>query len=219
MANDHDPRCRQCRREGAKLYLKGDKCFTKCTLEKTSKDGKTRWRDKPPGMHGAPTFQRKITEYGQQLREKQKLRRIYRVLENQFRNYLEEALRRPGVTGENLLQLLETRLDNVIYRLGLASSRAQARQMVSHRHFTVNGGRVNIPSYILKPGDVVGVHESMFSSGAIKEARERIHTRRGVPEWLDFNAHTLEGRVVAMPTRDQIDTNVREQIIIEFYSR
>lgn len=219
MANDHDPRCRQCRREGAKLYLKGDKCFTKCTLEKTSKDGKTRWRDKPPGMHGAPTFQRKITEYGQQLREKQKLRRIYRVLENQFRNYLDEALRRPGVTGENLLQLLETRLDNVIYRLGLASSRAQARQMVSHRHFTVNGGRVNIPSYILKPGDVVGVHESMNSSGAIKEARERIHTRRGVPEWLDFNAQTLEGRVVAMPTRDQIDTNVREQLIIEFYSR
>ncbi|HZT43474.1 MAG TPA: 30S ribosomal protein S4 [Chthonomonadaceae bacterium] len=219
MANSHDPRCRQCRREGAKLYLKGDKCFTKCTLEKTSKDGKTRWRDKPPGMHGAPAFQRKITEYGQQLREKQKLRRIYRVLENQFRNYLDEALRRPGVTGENLLQLLETRLDNVIYRLGLASSRAQARQMVSHRHFTVNGGRVNIPSYILKPGDVVGVHESMFSSGAIKEARERIHTRRGVPEWLDFNAQTLEGRVVAMPTRDQIDTNVREQLIIEFYSR
>src|SRR5579884_1781765 len=199
MANDHDPRCRQCRREGAMLYLKGDKCFTKCTLEKTSKDGKTRWRDKPPGMHGAPTFQRKITEYGQQLREKQKLRRIYRVLENQFRNYLDEALRRPGVTGENLLQLLETRLDNVIYRLGLASSRAQARQMVSHRHFTVNGGRVNIPSYILHPRDGVGMHNSMFSSGEIKQARDRIHTRRGVPEWLDFNAQTLEGRVVAMP--------------------
>jgi len=219
MANSHDPRCRQCRREGAKLYLKGDKCYTKCTLEKTSRDGKTRWRDKPPGMHGAPAFQRKITEYGQQLREKQKLRRIYRVLENQFRNYLQEALRRPGVTGENLLQLLELRLDNVIYRLGLAASRAQARQMVSHRHFTVNGQRVNIPSYLLKPGDVVGVHESMNASGAIKEARERIHTRRGVPEWLDFNGQTLEGRVVAIPTRDQIDTNVREQLIIEFYSR
>lgn len=223
MANNHDPRCRQCRREGVKLFLKGDKCYTKCTLEKTSKDGKTRWRDKPPGFGSGAgqtsTFQKKITEYGQQLREKQKLRRIYRVLENQFRNYLKEALRRPGVTGENLLQLLELRLDNAIYRLGLASSRAQARQMVSHRHFTVNGQRVNIPSYILKPGDLIGVHESMSQSGAIKEARARLHTRRGIPEWLDFNPQMLEGRVLAIPTRDQIDTNVREQLIIEFYSR
>ncbi|HZO91409.1 MAG TPA: 30S ribosomal protein S4 [Chthonomonadaceae bacterium] len=218
MAVDHDPRCRQCRREGVKLYLKGDKCYTKCTLDKTSRDGKTKWRDKPPGMHAAPAFQKKLTEYGVQLREKQKLRRIYRVLERQFRNYLSEALRRPGVTGENLLQLLELRLDNVIYRLGLASSRAQARQMVSHRHFTVNGRRVNIPSYSVKPGDVIGVHESMLQSGAIKEARERIHAR-SLPQWLDFNPQTLEGRVIAIPTRDQIDTNVREQLIIEFYSR
>lgn len=218
MAVDHDPRCRQCRREGVKLYLKGDKCYTKCTLDKTSRDGKTKWRDKPPGMHAAPAFQKKLTEYGVQLREKQKLRRIYRVLERQFRNYLSEALRRPGVTGENLLQLLELRLDNVIYRLGLASSRAQARQMVSHRHFTVNGRRVNIPSYSVKPGDVIGVHESMLQSGAIKEARERIHSR-SLPQWLDFNPQTLEGRVIAIPTRDQIDTNVREQLIIEFYSR
>ena len=133
MADNHDPRCRQCRREGVKLYLKGDKCYTRCTLDKTSKDGKTRWRDKPPGwgsgagQQSSSTFQKKITEYGQQLREKQKLRRIYRVLENQFHNYLEEALRQPGVTGENLLRLLETRFDNVIYRLGMASSRAQAR--------------------------------------------------------------------------------------------
>lgn len=220
MAENHDPRCRQCRREGAKLYLKGDKCYSKCTLEKTSKDGKTKWRDKPPGMHGAPAFQKKLTEYGVQLREKQKLRRIYRVLENTFRNYLTEALRRPGVTGENLLQLLETRLDNVIYRFGLAASRAQARQMVTHRHFTVNGQRVNIPSYILKPGDVIGVHESMNRNGGIKEARDRVlSVKRGLPVWLDFNAQTLEGRVVAMPTRDQIDTQVREQLIIEFYSR
>jgi len=219
MADNHDPRCRQCRREGDKLYLKGDKCYTRCTLDKTSKDGKTKFRDKPPGMHGAPAFQKKITEYGQQLREKQKLRRIYRVLENQFRNYLEEALRRPGVTGENLLQLLETRFDNVIYRLGMASSRAQARQMVTHRHFTVNGHRVNIPSYIVKPGDVIGVHETMARNGGIKMARERIHTKRGLPEWLQFNANSLEGRVVAVPSRDQIDTAVREQLIIEFYSR
>jgi small subunit ribosomal protein S4 len=213
-----DPRCRQCRREGMKLYLKGDKCYTRCTLEKTSKDGKTRWRDKPPGMHGSPTFQKKITEYGQQLREKQKLRRIYRILENQFRNYLTEALRRPGVTGENLLQLLELRLDNVIYRMGLASSRAQARQMVCHRHFTVNGQRVNIPSYIVQPGDVLGVHESMVQNGGVKQARERIHTR-SLPEWLNLNPQTLEGRVLAVPTRAQIDTDVREQLIIEFYSR
>jgi small subunit ribosomal protein S4 len=220
MADNHDPRCRQCRREGVKLYLKGDKCYTKCTLDKTSKDGKTKWRDKPPGMHGAPTFQKKMTEYGVQLREKQKLRRIYRVLENSFRNYLTEALRRPGVTGENLLQLLETRLDNVIYRFGLAASRAQARQMVTHRHFTVNGRRVNIPSYILKPGDVIGVHETMTKNGGIKEARDRVlSVKRGLPLWLDFNAQTLEGRVVAMPTRDQIDTQVKEQLIIEFYSR
>jgi small subunit ribosomal protein S4 len=220
MADNHDPRCRQCRREGAKLYLKGDKCYTKCTLDKTSKDGKTKWRDKPPGMHGAPAFQKKMTEYGVQLREKQKLRRIYRVLENSFRNYLTEALRRPGVTGENLLQLLETRLDNVIYRFGLAASRAQARQMVTHHHFTVNGRRVNIPSYILKPGDVIGVHETMTKNGGIKVARDRVlSVKRGLPVWLDFNAQTLEGRIVAMPTRDQIDTQVKEQLIIEFYSR
>ena len=220
MADNHDPRCRQCRREGAKLYLKGDKCYKRCTLEKTSRDGKTKWRDKPPGMHGAPAFQKKMTEYGVQLREKQKLRRIYRVLENTFRNYLTEALRRPGVTGENLLQLLETRLDNVVYRFGLAASRAQARQMVTHRHFTVNGQRVNIPSYILKPGDVIGVHDTMSKNGGIKEARDRVlSVKRGLPEWLDFNAQALEGRVVALPTREQIDTQVREQLIIEFYSR
>jgi small subunit ribosomal protein S4 len=218
MADNHDPRCRQCRREGEKLFLKGDKCYTKCTLDKTSRDGKTKWRDKPPGMHGSPAFQKKMTEYGVQLREKQKLRRIYRVLENQFRNYLKEALRRPGVTGENLLQLLELRLDNVIFRLGLASSRAQARQLVTHRHFTVNGQRVNIPSYIVKPGDVIGVHETMNRSGAIREAREKL-TKRGLPVWLDLNPQTLIGRVMAVPTRDQIDTNVREQLIIEFYSR
>ena len=219
MADNHDPRCRQCRREGVKLFLKGDKCYTKCTLEKTSRDGRTKWRDKPPGMHGAPTFQKKTSEYGQQLREKQKLRRIYRVLENQFRNYLTEALRRPGVTGENLLQLLELRFDNVIYRLGVASSRAQARQMVTHRHFTINGQRVNIPSYLVKPGDVIGVHDTMNKSGAIREARDRVLRQRGHAQWLDINTQTLEGRILSEPTRDQIDTRVKEQLIIEFYSR
>lgn len=224
MADNHDPRCRQCRREGLKLYLKGDKCFTKCTLDKTSRDGKTKWRDKPPGMHGAPAFSKKITEYGQQLREKQKLRRIYRVLENQFRNYLDEALRRPGVTGENLLQLLETRFDNVIYRLGFAASRAQARQMITHRHFTLNGQRVNIPSYILKPGDVIGVHETMSRAGGVREARERVLGRRGIPEWLNINANEMQARVVALPTLAEIKMSgdireIREQLIIEFYSR
>ena len=220
MATNRDPRCRQCRREGVKLFLKGDKCYNRCTLEKMSRDGKTRWRDKPPGMHGAPAFSKKLTEYGVQLREKQKLRRIYRVLENQFRNYMDEALRRPGVTGETLLQLLETRLDNVIYRFGFAPSRAMARQMVTHRHFTVNGQRVNVPSYVLKPGDVIGVHESMTKNGNIKEARDGVlRTKNRLPLWLEFNAQAMEGRVVAVPTRDQIDTNIEEQRIIEFYSR
>ncbi len=223
MADNHDPRCRQCRREGVKLYLKGDKCFTKCTLDKTSRDGKTQWRNKPPGQHGLPTYQKKTTEYGHQLREKQKLRRIYRVLENQFRNYLSEALRRPGVTGENLLQLLETRMDNVIYRLGFAASRAQARQMVTHRHFTVNGHRMNIPSYLLQPGDVIGVHETMTKNEGVKEARSRV-LKRSVPGWLDINVQALEGRIVAVPSLEEIKASgdvrdIREQLIIEFYSR
>lgn len=223
MADNHDPRCRQCRREGLKLYLKGDKCFTRCTIDKQSRDGKTKWRDKPPGMHGQPAFSRKVTEYGQQLREKQKLRRVYRVLEKPFRNYLEEALRLPGVTGENLLRLLETRFDNVVYRLGLAASRAQARQMVTHRHFTVNGQRVNIPSYTLKPGDVIGVHETMSRNGGVREARERV-IRKSLPVWLDFNAQTMEGRVMSLPSLDELKaagdiTHIREQLIIEFYSR
>src|SRR5205823_13433010 len=148
MANNSDPRCRQCRREGVKLFLKGEKCVLHCTLDKEK-------RKKPPGQHGSNVIQRKLTEYGVQLREKQKLRRIYRVLESQFRNYMSEAERRKGVTGENLLQLLEMRLDNVIYRLGLASSRALARQMTSHRCFTINGRRVNIPSYQVRVGDVI----------------------------------------------------------------
>jgi small subunit ribosomal protein S4 len=223
MADNHDPRCRQCRREGIKLYLKGDKCFTKCTLDKTSRDGKTQWRNKPPGQHGLPTYQKKTTEYGHQLREKQKLRRVYRVLENQFRNYLSEALRRPGVTGENLLQLLETRMDNVVYRLGLAASRAQARQMVTHRHFTVNGRRMNIPSYILLPGDVIGVHETMTGNEGIKEARNRV-LKRSLPGWLDINVNALEGRLVAVPSLEEIKASVdirdiNEKLIIEFYSR
>jgi small subunit ribosomal protein S4 len=182
-----------------------------CTLDKEK-------RRKPPGQHGSSVIQKKLTEYGVQLREKQKLRRIYRVMEGQFRNYLTEAERRKGVTGENLLQLLEMRLDNAIYRLGLAASRAQARQLVSHRFFTVNGKRVNIPSYQVRPGDVVGVHESKGQTDAIKELRQQIHTRN-LPEWLEMDNANLVGKVISAPTRDQIDTGVQEQLIVEFYSR
>jgi small subunit ribosomal protein S4 len=211
MAINKDPRCRQCRREGEKLFLKGTKCVTHCTLDKEK-------RRKPPGQHGSNVVQKKLTEYGVQLREKQKLRRIYRVMEGQFRNYLTEATRRGGVTGENLMQLLELRLDNAIYRLGLASSRAMARQLVSHRFFTVNGRRVNIPSYQLRPGDVITVHESKSQTDAVKEIRAKIHTR-GLPEWLEMDNTNLVGKVVSVPTRDQINTDVEEQLIVEFYSR
>jgi small subunit ribosomal protein S4 len=159
-----------------------------------------------------------MTEYGVQLREKQKLRRIYRVLEGQFRGYLAEAERRKGVTGDNLLQLLEMRLDNVIFRLGYAPSRAMARQLVSHRFFTVNGIRVNIPSYIVRVGEVIAIHESKNQTGAMKEARAKSHTR-GLPEWLEFNHHDMVGKVISAPSRDQIDTDVQEQLIVEFYSR
>jgi small subunit ribosomal protein S4 len=211
MAINKDPRCRQCRREGEKLFLKGEKCVLHCTLDKEK-------RRKPPGQHGSNVIQKKLTEYGVQLREKQKLRRIYRVLEGQFRNYLAEAVRRPGVTGELLMQQLEMRLDNTIYRLGLASSRAQARQLVSHRFYTVNGRRVNIPSYQVKPGDVIGVHESKSQTDIIKQVRAKAHTR-GLPQWLGFETASLTGKVISVPTRDQIDTGVQEQLIIEFYSR
>jgi len=211
MATNHEPRCRQCRREGDKLFLKGEKCIKHCIMDKEK-------RRKPPGMHSSNMFQKKMTEYGVQLREKQKLRRIYRVMEGQFHLYMVEAERRRGVTGETLLQLLELRLDNVVYRLGLAASRAQSRQLVSHRYFTVNGRRVNIPSYQVRPGDVVGVHESKSRNAPVKEAREKAHTR-GLPEWLEFNHTELTGTVVAVPTRDQIDTAVQEQLIVEFYSR
>src|SRR5438105_9291988 len=194
MANNSDPRCRQCRREGEKLFLKGEKCVMHCTLDKEK-------RRKPPGQHGSNVIQKKLTEYGVQLREKQKLRRIYRVLERPFRNYLTEATRRGGVTGENLLQLLEMRFDNTVYRLGLASSRAQARQLVSHRFFTVNGRRVNIPSYQVRTSDVIGVHESKSQTAIIKEAREKSHTR-ALADWLEFNGTDLVGKILSVPTRD-----------------
>ena len=205
------PKCRLCRREGVKLFLKGERCYTKkCAIEREN-------RSKPPGQHGAMAVSKKLTEYGKQLREKQKLRRIYRVEEGQFRQYVDEAIRRPGVAGENLLQLLESRLDNVVYRLGLAVSRDQARQLVSHGFFKVNGKKVNIPSYLLRPGDEVAVAEAKRSSEPIQS---NLQSRGAhIPDWLTFDATTLTGRVVARPTREQIDTDVEEQMIIEFYSR
>ena len=212
MARYLGPKAKLSRREATDLFLKSAR---RPIGDKAKFDSK-------PGQHGRTSGTR-TSDYGIQLREKQKLRRIYRVLENQFRNYLSEALRRPGVTGENLLQLLETRMDNVIYRLGFAASRAQARQMVTHRHFTVNGHRMNIPSYLLQPGDVIGVHETMTKNEGVKEARSRV-LKRSVPGWLDINVQALEGRIVAVPSLEEIKASgdvrdIREQLIIEFYSR
>jgi len=191
-----------------KLYLKGSRCYTKkCQIER---------HDYPPGMHGQ-TPQRKVTDYCRQLREKQKMKRTYRVLERPFRNYVAEAERRRGVTGENLLSLIEMRLDNVIYRLNMASSRAQARQMVNHRHFLVNGRRVNIPSYSLRAGDVITVHERSRRLPPLLESLRG--TGHRIPEWLTMDATSLTARVVAPPTRNMIDTDVEEQLIVEYYSR
>src|SRR5947208_11838862 len=207
MAVYSGPVCRLCRRDGVKLFLKGERCYTsKCAIER---------RKYPPGQHGQR--QRKLADYGVQLREKQKLKRIYRVLERQFRSYFREAVRRKGVTGEILLQLLETRLDNVAYRLGFGLSRRQARQLVNHAHFKVNGKKVNIPSYQVRPGDVISVAESSRQAGAIVEALDSTGGRR-VPEWLTLDRAAMSGQVLAIPTREQVDTQVNEALIVEFYS-
>jgi small subunit ribosomal protein S4 len=204
-----DARCRQCRRAGEKLFLKGTRCYTKkCAIER---------RNYAPGQHGNTGRPAKITDYGMQLREKQKMRQMYRVLEGPFRTYVDEATRRRGVTGENLLQLLEMRLDNVVYRLGFAASRAQARQLVNHGHFLVNGRSVDIPSYQVRPGDTVRVAEASRRMGPIQEALAGAGNR--IPAWLSLNASAFEGKIVAAPRRDEVDSDVQEQIIIEFYSR
>jgi small subunit ribosomal protein S4 len=197
-----------CRREGEKLFLKGDRCFTnKCAIER---------RSYAPGEHGQG--RKKISEYGLQLREKQKLRQSYGLLEKQFVRYFRLAERKRGITGENLLQLLERRLDNVVYRLGFAASRAEARQMVRHGHFQVNGRRVNIPSYLLRAGDEVAVCEGSKDHPAIASLAEDLG-KRVVPEWLQLNAETLSGTVLELPKREQIDTPVQEHLIVELYSR
>jgi small subunit ribosomal protein S4 len=200
--------CRLCRREGTKLYLKGDRCYSdKCAVDR---------RAYAPGQHGQS--RKKQSEYGIQLREKQKARRIYGVLEKQFRNYFEKADRQKGVTGENLLRLLERRLDNVVYRLGFASSRPEARQLVRHAHFTVNGKKVNIPSYQVRVGDEIAVKEGSISLEKFKELAE-LAAHKTPPAWLEVDAKALRGRVVALPSREDIDIPVEEHLIVELYSK
>jgi small subunit ribosomal protein S4 len=209
MARYIGPVCRLCRREGMKLFLKGERCYTeKCAIEK---------RNFAPGQHGK-TRKSKLAGYGVQLREKQKVKRIYGVLEDQFRRYFEQAERTRGITGETLLQLLERRLDNVAYRLGFATSRAQARQLVRHGHFTVNGRKVDIPSFSVKPGDVVSIRQSSRTNPAIVHALEEVKGR-GVPEWLSFDQAAMSARVGSIPTREQINLPVQEQLIVELYSK
>ena len=202
--------CRQCRREGQKLFLKGDRCYTdKCAIER---------RPYAPGMHNQGRT-KKLSEYGMQLREKQKAKHYYGVLESQFRKYYEMAANKKGVTGDNLLSILETRLDNVVYRLGFAMTRREARQLTTHGHFTVNGQRVDIPSYLVKSGDVIEVREKSRSSVKFKRLTGEDAPVVNVPKWLDRNKNTLQGTVVAMPTRDDIDFPVEEHLIVELYSK
>jgi small subunit ribosomal protein S4 len=192
-----------------KLFLKGERCYTeKCAIEK---------RNFPPGQHGKAR-RAKLSGYGLQLREKQKVKRIYGVLEDQFRRYFETAERMRGITGETLLQLLERRLDNVVYRLGLATSRAQARQLVRHGHFLVNGKKVDIPSYSATPGDVITVLARSQKNPTIEHAMEEVKGR-GIPGWLAFDGGAISGRIVSVPTRDQINLPVQEQLIVELYSK
>lgn len=201
--------CRQCRREGQKLFLKGEKCYgEKCAIV-SRKEG-------APGQHGQS--RKKVSEYGVQLRAKQKTRRFYGVLEGQFYHYFEIAAKKQGMTGENLLTILETRLDNVIYRMGIASSRAQARQLVVHRHFIVNGTRVNIPSFLVKENDVIGICEKSKALDSIKGLIE-LNGGRPVPMWLESDKTALTAKVARLPNRDEIDLEVEEHLIVELYSK
>ena len=203
--------CVLCRREGEKLYLKGDRCYSnKCAVEK---------RPYPPGPHGqSGSFRRKTSDYSTQLREKQKARRIYGVLERQFRRYFSEATKSTGVTGAALLQLLEMRLDNIVYRLGFATSRKQARQLVLHGHFTVNGSKATVPSYVLKPGAQIAVVEDSRKSAYFQAVTKELAHRKPV-EWLALDAANFSASVLNPPSRQQIDTAVKEQLIVEYYSR
>lgn len=200
--------CKLCRREGQKLFLKGDRCYSdKCAVGR---------RSYAPGQHGQD--RKKTSEYGLQLRTKQKARRFYGVLESQFRNYFELAEKKPGMTGENLLRLLETRLDNVVYRLGFANSHAQARQLVLHGHFTVNGKKTDIPSFSVKAGDVVAFKEKSRQNDAIKAVVEA-NASRPVPKWLESDRTAFQGKIVSLPAREEIDLPVEEHLIVEYYSK
>ena len=208
MSRYTGPVCRLCRAEGAKLFLKGDRCYTeKCGLTK---------RNSKPGQHG--TRRGKMSEYGLRLREKQKLRRFYGINETQFSTIYKQATGMSGQTGHNFLQLLERRLDNVVYRLGLGVSRSQARQLVCHGHFTVNGRKLDIPSALLKVGDVVAVAEGSRDVPTIKQNAEA-SASRSIPAWLEFNPEAMSGSLVAVPVREQIDVPVNEQLVVEFYAR
>lgn len=208
MARYTDAVCRQCRREGTKLFLKGDRCFTeKCAVER---------RQYAPGQHGQARS--KFSEYGTQLREKQKVKRIYGVLERQFRRYFDAASRKKGVTGELLLQLLERRLDNMIYRMGFAASRAEARQLVLHNHFTVNGKKVTIPSYQVRPGDVVILRERDQKNAKLIANLETAESR-GVPGWIELDKAKFTAKVKAIPARNELTMPIQEQLIVELYSR
>ena len=208
MARYTGPSCKECRREGVKLYLKGERCTSdKCALNH---------RSTVPGQHGAA--RKKVSEYGMQLREKQKTRRYYGVLEKQFALYYEMAEKKEGMTGENLLILLERRLDNVVYRMGMASSRKEARQLVLHGHFTVNGKKATIPSILVKAGDVVAVKESRRDGAKIKSLAEAMDSRVK-PKWIDADAANMSAKIVALPTREDIDFDFSEQLIVELYSK
>lgn len=208
MARYTDASCRLCRREGQKLFLKGQRCYTnKCSVSR---------REYAPGQHGQQ--KKKMSEYGIQLREKQKARRFYGILEGQFAKYFDMATSRKGITGENLLQILESRLDNVVYRLDLATSRPEARQLVRHGHFTVNGHKVNIPSYLLKVGDVIALKDKSKASPKFKAISD-IAGGRVVPKWLEFDAENLTGKVLSLPAREDIDLPVKEHLIVELYSK
>ncbi len=208
MARTIEPDCRQCRREGCKLFLKGERCTTKkCAMER---------RPVIPGQHGNSKRRVAFSEYGTQLREKQKVKRMYGVLEKQFREYYEKANKMKGVTGENMLSLIERRLDNVVYRMGIGASRKQARQIVNHGLITVNGKRVNIASYIVKAGDIVAIKENKQSNEMFKDLRG---SKVVMPKWLEFDTNAFSGKIVALPTREDVDADIKEQLIVELYSR
>jgi small subunit ribosomal protein S4 len=208
MARYTDASCKLCRREGIKLFLKGERCYgNKCAIGR---------RAYAPGQHGAQ--KKKLSEYGIQLREKQKAKRFYGILEGQFRKYFEMANRKKGITGELLLQILESRLDNVVYRMGFGTTRAEARQLVTHGHFEINGRRVNIPSYLVKPGEAIAVSDKAKKSVRFKEILD-VTGSKVVPKWLEVDQENLKGKMVALPAREDIDLQVQEHLIVELYSK